>query len=248
MSWTAMPSVCGRQFSMASRRASSSLVMLSNWDNLAVLLQHRGNDLPGLGALVVSTSLPFSAWWFDWRVRLHAQRNVFMIPSDIDHLNLPIIKSQTSPDRRPFARFQRLAERFHCSTTRSPATPCSPCHQPSYLVNSNLPPPGPAHYAARRSLWLTPTKAPERSPSSSSRLRLEQLLSQPGAVHSDEAWKGGVEKVWKGLVGGGTLRRRLPMNLVVCTTCTQQFYPSLTMSYTDQGHPCWMAARPRNMA
>ncbi|KIM68859.1 hypothetical protein SCLCIDRAFT_1209068 [Scleroderma citrinum Foug A] len=140
-----------------------------------------------------------------------------MIPSDID--SLAIIKSQTSPDRRPFSRFQKLAEKFHCSTTRSSATPRSPCHpdlnQPSYLVNSNLPPPGLAHYAARRTLWLTPTKVPEHSPSSSSRLRLEQLLSQPGAVHSDEAWKDGVEKVWKGLVGGGRLRRRLPMNLVI---------------------------------
>ncbi|KAL4076132.1 hypothetical protein J3A83DRAFT_4370326 [Scleroderma citrinum] len=133
-----------------------------------------------------------------------------MIPSDIDNL-----KSHPSQDRRPLSRFQKLAEKFHCSPTRS----CSPCypdpHQPSYLVNSNLPPPGPAHYAARRTLWLTPTKVPEHSPSSSSRLRLEQLLGQPGAVHSDEAWKDGVEKVWKGLVGGGRLRRRLPMNLVI---------------------------------
>ncbi|KAH7931221.1 hypothetical protein BV22DRAFT_983577, partial [Leucogyrophana mollusca] len=78
-----------------------------------------------------------------------------------------------------------------------------------------LPPPGPEHYAARRALWLTPTKLPQRSSQSSSRQRLEQLLSPPGAVRSEEAWRGGVEKVWKGLVAGGRLKRRLPMTLVI---------------------------------
>ncbi|KAG6336534.1 hypothetical protein ID866_2556 [Astraeus odoratus] len=143
-----------------------------------------------------------------------------MIPSDIDNL---VLNVQTPPDRKPFSRLQKLvADKLHYNNTRSSIVLCSPqtqCHpdprQPNYLVNSNLPPPGPAHYAARRALWLTPTKVPEHAPSSSSRLRLEQLLSQPGAVHSDEAWKGGVEKVWKGLVGGGRLRRRLPMHLVI---------------------------------
>jgi len=183
--------------------------------NMALL--SRGNDLPRWDSLWHIVRL--QACWFPLASSPACPDNVFMIPSDID--SLAIIKSQTSPDRRPFSRFQKLAEKFHCSTTRS-STPRSPCHpdlnQPSYLVNSNLPPPGQAHYAARRTLWLTPTKVPEHSPSSSSRLRLEQLLSQPGAVHNDEAWKDGVEKVWKGLVGGGRLRRRLPMNLVVCIT------------------------------
>lgn len=140
--------------------------------------------------------------------------SLFMIPLDIDNI--------TSTDRTSLSRFQKLAEKFHYSTTRFSAAHSSPhpqCHsnsyQPSYLADSILPPPGPAHYVARQVLWLTPTKVAEHSSSSSSRLRLEQLLNQPGAVYSDEAWKGGVEKVWKGLIGGGKLRRRLPMNLVI---------------------------------
>jgi hypothetical protein len=85
------------------------------------------------------------------------------------------------------------------------------------LSTTSLPPPGPAHYAARRALWLAPApEAPLPPMPSTSRQRLEHLLSMPGAVESEEVWKGGVEKVWKGLVAGGRLKRRLPMNLVVC--------------------------------
>jgi len=47
------------------------------------------------------------------------------------------------------------------------------------------------------------------------RLKLEEILNRPGAVESEEIWKGGIEKVWKGLVGGGRLKRRLPMGIVV---------------------------------
>ncbi|KIM90967.1 hypothetical protein PILCRDRAFT_25393, partial [Piloderma croceum F 1598] len=79
-----------------------------------------------------------------------------------------------------------------------------------------LPPPGPAHYTARRALWLAPVpEAPLPPVPSTSRQRLEHLLSMPGAVESEEVWKSGVEKVWKGLVAGGRLKRRLPMNLVI---------------------------------
>ena len=86
------------------------------------------------------------------------------------------------------------------------------------LSTVSLPPPGPAHYAARRALWLASTSgAPSPPIPSTSRQRLEQLLSMPGAVESEEVWKAGVEKVWKGLVAGGKLKRRLPMNLVVCS-------------------------------
>ncbi|KAH7887600.1 hypothetical protein F5I97DRAFT_1781954, partial [Phlebopus sp. FC_14] len=78
-------------------------------------------------------------------------------------------------------------------------------------------PPGPTHYAARRLWWLTPTSPnpPQRTAPSPARLRLEKLLSQPGAVHSNDAWHEGVEKVWKGLLSGGSLRRRLPLDLVI---------------------------------
>ncbi|KAJ7590899.1 hypothetical protein C8J56DRAFT_546228 [Mycena floridula] len=88
----------------------------------------------------------------------------------------------------------------------------------SRLAESDLPPPGPSHYAARRALWLaapvTPPQSPPNSPSNS-RQRLELLLSSPGAVNNDEIWKSGVEKVWRGLNAGQRLKRTLPLNLVI---------------------------------
>ncbi|KAG1892285.1 hypothetical protein F4604DRAFT_1913011 [Suillus subluteus] len=60
-----------------------------------------------------------------------------------------------------------------------------------------------------------PRRSITSSPPSSSRQRLEQLLSEPGAVNNEQAWKDGIEKVWKGLVNGGRLKRSLPLTLVI---------------------------------
>jgi len=90
-------------------------------------------------------------------------------------------------------------------------------HRPTFLANAKtLPPPGLAHYTARRIWWLAPTNKPE-SPltRSASHVRLERLLRKSGAVRSDEAWQGGVDTVWKGLMNGNKLRQRLPMSLVI---------------------------------
>lgn len=87
--------------------------------------------------------------------------------------------------------------------------------------DSQLPPPGPAYYLARRALWL---KSPDNfvphddsvpRQLSTSRQKLENLLHTSDAVYNKEAWEGGIEKVFKGLSGGATLKRRLPLNLVV---------------------------------
>src|SRR5277367_6114545 len=84
------------------------------------------------------------------------------------------------------------------------------------LASTSLPPPGPSYYVARRALWLADSHLPlPTSEPSTSRQRLEYLLSQPGGTENEAVWKGGVEKVWKGLVAGGRLKRRLPMRLVV---------------------------------
>jgi hypothetical protein len=84
------------------------------------------------------------------------------------------------------------------------------------LSNATLPPPGPSHYAARRALWLTPTSGlPLPQVPSTSRQKLEQLLSAPGAAESEEIWRAGIQRVWRGLVTGERLKRRLPMNLVI---------------------------------
>ncbi|KAF9464380.1 hypothetical protein BDZ94DRAFT_1161945 [Collybia nuda] len=90
----------------------------------------------------------------------------------------------------------------------------------SILATAKLPPPGPDYYVARRALWLTPRcPATPRSPEpSTSRKRLEKILSSPNAVESEAAWKNGIEDVWKGLSGGGRLKRRLPMSLIIKVT------------------------------
>jgi hypothetical protein len=102
-----------------------------------------------------------------------------------------------------------------CHISPSP----TPSSWDAILAASELPPPGPDHYAARRKLWLTPRHIVQSSPleSSTSRQRLEKLLNLPNATESDEAWNDGIENVWKGLNAGGKLKRRLPMALIVCS-------------------------------
>jgi hypothetical protein len=147
-----------------------------------------------------------------------------MIPTDLQSINniplasasviniAPVFNSDLSQ-----SSITQVSHSPHCCTP-PPLAPVST--RPAFedtLSTIALPPPGPAHYAARRALWLAPVpEAPLPPVPSTSRQRLEHLLSMPGAVESEEVWKSGVEKVWKGLVAGGRLKRRLPMNLVVC--------------------------------
>lgn len=144
-----------------------------------------------------------------------------MIPNKLDKF-----VSNTTNLERPappvpaHSRFFKIAGKFNSrdARTRPKDTPLpSPNRSTSSSLISNpeFPPSGPAHYAARRALWLTPTKVHRRSPPSSSRQRLEQLLNEPGAVNNEQAWKDGIEKVWKGLVNGGRLKRSLPLTLVI---------------------------------
>ncbi|KAJ3932531.1 MAG: hypothetical protein NXY57DRAFT_894009 [Lentinula lateritia] len=85
------------------------------------------------------------------------------------------------------------------------------------LEASELPPPGPLYYAARRALWLKSpdNNTPRQISPSASRHKLENLLDTSDAIYSDAVWEGGIHKVWKGLSGGASLKRRLPMNLVI---------------------------------
>ncbi|KAI5118445.1 hypothetical protein M0805_000578 [Coniferiporia weirii] len=81
---------------------------------------------------------------------------------------------------------------------------------------SALPEPGLAYFDARRALWLAePPDPPMPVSPSLSRIKLEALLNQPGAVESDEVWRAGLKNVWKGLVGGNQLRKRLPLSIVL---------------------------------
>ncbi|KAI0251324.1 hypothetical protein BJV78DRAFT_1212490 [Lactifluus subvellereus] len=111
----------------------------------------------------------------------------------------------------------------------SPTNSASPTHLPphnsespsltfAHLADADLPPPGPDHFAARRALWTTPTATSRLGHDPSpSRVRLESLLNQPGALESPEVWDAGLSKVWKGLVGvgGGKLKSPLPLRAVV---------------------------------
>ncbi|KAF9226625.1 hypothetical protein BS17DRAFT_806727 [Gyrodon lividus] len=132
-----------------------------------------------------------------------------MIP-DIAENTAPTYAS-LSPTRE--SSLQKLKDKLYHHTTPSSR---HRGHRPNFLANATtLPPPGPAHYAARRIRWLAPTNKPQSSPRSASHLRLERLLRKPDAVRNDEAWKGGVVTVWKGLMNGNKLRQRLPMSLVI---------------------------------
>ncbi|KAG1752625.1 uncharacterized protein EDB91DRAFT_1103573 [Suillus paluster] len=144
-----------------------------------------------------------------------------MIPNKLDKfVSNTVNVERPTPPVPAHTRFLKLAGKFNSRDARSRSKD-TPLQSPnrstssSLISNPEFPPPGPAHYAARRALWLTPTKAHHRSPPSSSRQRLEQLLSKPGAVNNEQAWKDGIEKVWKGLVNGGRLKRSLPLNLVI---------------------------------
>jgi hypothetical protein len=42
------------------------------------------------------------------------------------------------------------------------------------------------------------------------------LLDQPGALERPDVWDAGLNRVWKGLVEGGRLKKFLPLRAVVC--------------------------------
>jgi len=86
------------------------------------------------------------------------------------------------------------------------------------IASSELPPPGPDLYLARRELWLTPNQSSPKSPrakeSTGPRKRLEDLLNPPNAIENDKVWKS-VEKVWKNLAAGGKPHSNLPLPLAI---------------------------------
>ncbi|KAI0751580.1 hypothetical protein C8Q80DRAFT_1098039 [Daedaleopsis nitida] len=84
------------------------------------------------------------------------------------------------------------------------------------LADADLPPPGPDHFAARRALWWAPSpNPPAPAEANPSRRRLEALLSSPGAIEDDQVWEVGVDRVWRGLIGGAKLKHRLPLALIL---------------------------------
>jgi hypothetical protein len=127
-------------------------------------------------------------------------------------------RNPATADLRTAPSSQHVAALQLCNASASDSD-LSPFEQ--LIATTSLPPPGPSYYAARRNLWLTPRSSQTRfQETSTSRQRLETLLNRPGAVADEGVWKGGVERVWKGLAAGGRLKRRLPFNIVVCKLLT----------------------------
>jgi hypothetical protein len=101
---------------------------------------------------------------------------------------------------------------FSLSSTQHP-----PPTFPHLLAHANLPQPGPEYFTARRALWTTPTAASRLGQAPPiSRVRLETLLDEPGALERPDVWDAGLSRVWKGLVEGGRLKNFLPLRAVVC--------------------------------
>jgi hypothetical protein len=174
-----------------------------SWSDLDSVGVPRDSSILGPQQSLTLTSLP---WSFSM-ISTHNTHSINHTQSLLDSTARTIIHTPA-------------IHKYHAPISSSlPVTiPQPPNTFDSILASSNLPPPGPDHYAARRALWLTP-RFPASSRSlqpSTSRKRLEKVLSAPNAVESNAAWKNGIEDVWKGLSSGGRLKRRLPMSLIVC--------------------------------
>lgn len=178
----------------------------------------------------------------------------FMIPPELQNTDTQQSVIQITPILNPDiplspARISTPESQYN-STTIATNVAASPFE--NSLSRASLPPPGPSYYAARRALWLTPIPGLPLPPvPSTSRDRLEQLLNVPGAVENEEVWRAGVEKVWKGLVAGGRLKRRLPMNIVVCKADGMSLagsYSCRRLTIADQNYSRWVVTRSRNLA
>ena len=120
------------------------------------------------------------------------------------------------------------------------------------LAESDLPPPGADHFAARRALWWTPgPNSPSPTEANSSRRRLEALLAHPDALEDDAVWEAGVDRVWRGLIGGAKLKHRLPLPLIVSLHLHDHWGSMCVFSAAfigiDQDPESWMDTR-RHMA
>jgi hypothetical protein len=115
--------------------------------------------------------------------------------------------------------------------------PCAPFDQ--LLATTPLPAPGPAHFAARRALWLAPN-GQRREPEPSRFLeRLETVLAPNDAVENDRLWRTDVEKIWRGLNSGGRLKHRMRLGLAVGTRCSYR-RPLLDIRQIKVIHASWI--------
>ena len=94
------------------------------------------------------------------------------------------------------------------------------------MANATLPEPGPAYFALRQSLWRVPraTQPVAARPAPKRSKRLQSILQTEGPLDKQEYWDVGLEKIWKGIVGGQRLKEPLPLRDLVrasSPTCAQ---------------------------
>lgn len=92
--------------------------------------------------------------------------------------------------------------------------------QLSSLDGSGQPTSGPAFFELRRKQWCSArpkdsTSAPDPARDSTSHARLEAVVTAPGYEYSDSVWNTYLKSVNERLKGGVTLRKPLPLWIVV---------------------------------
>ncbi|OCH92189.1 hypothetical protein OBBRIDRAFT_791565 [Obba rivulosa] len=113
------------------------------------------------------------------------------------------------------------------------------------LAQADLPPPGPAHFAARRALWCTPTGQTPNRTEPLFHPHLEELLHRSDIYENEKVWEAGIGQVWNGLIKGARLRKRLPLSTVVlkvlqCGWVRDGTWPKgATVPESDDEHEDW---------
>ncbi|EKM59801.1 uncharacterized protein PHACADRAFT_181764 [Phanerochaete carnosa HHB-10118-sp] len=81
------------------------------------------------------------------------------------------------------------------------------------MANAALPEPGPAYFTARQAIWRVPRSVqPSQSRPEPRRSKgLQSILQEEGPLDKQEYWESGLDKIWKGLIGGQRLKERLPL-------------------------------------
>ncbi|EMD40883.1 hypothetical protein CERSUDRAFT_62861 [Gelatoporia subvermispora B] len=113
------------------------------------------------------------------------------------------------------------------------------------MARAELPPPGPAYFAARRALWCTsPENVPIQTASTFSIPRLEELLAKEDVHENEEYWNAGIKQIHTGLMKGVYLKKRLPLSTVLkvlqCGWIRDGTWPKgSTAPDSDNEHQVW---------
>lgn len=120
----------------------------------------------------------------------------------LSSLDLPPPRMSHDPSFHPMNNLE-VPEHLHAKS-----------HFELLLETADLPEPGPAHFAARQRLWRVPI--PHASNARAQHPVFERfLMRRGGRIDSDETWRAGLDKVWKGIMSGAKLKQNMPLNYLV---------------------------------